>query len=548
MNILLIAPQFEYEKPLPQYITTIPNGLSYISAMLKNKTKHHVDCLNLNLCHGTVIENINHELSEKQYDIVGTGFICTGYRQVEEIIQTIRAHPTNPLVILGGLLISSEPYIVFDSLNPDFGVIGEGEETIVELVNEIEKRTQDFNHINGIIYNDKKGSTIITNVRKPIQDLNTLPFPDYESFGLDIFLDHILPSNNITYNIFDYPRVYYVFASRSCPHHCTFCYHDSNYRQRSIDNIFKELEERVQKYHINIVYISDELFSIDKNRVAEFCERMKLFRKTLPYDLRFLAQMRVDSVDNDTLRMMKDSGFYMCSYGFESYNSTVLQSMKKRTSPKLIQDCFHNTLNNGLCVSGNFIFGDPSETWKTAMDTLDFFENEAQGQLNLSFITPYPNSEIYQHCLNKDIIKDKLDFIKNCGDLNSYVYNLNFSSMNDNEFADLHVLTKIKYIKCRKGTIPQNMKRDSDTGRFSFSVRCPYCHDINSYKNYEFSNFSGHYTETICKSCGHYFSVRNLKGYMFYWLLNYIPGFEKMIFLYKRKAERKYYEKQMYYI
>ena len=176
LKILLIAPRYSFSTKA-QYLYSFPLGLAYISAVLK-KAKINVTCLNINHHNGSTSEIVKKELDKQNYDVVATGNLGIGYPMVEDIFKTVKKHPSNPKIILGGAIITSEPKVIFEALKPDFGVLGEGEETILELLDYIYKK-KDFKKVKGIIYknNDK---IIITSPRNPIKNLDDLPFPDFE--------------------------------------------------------------------------------------------------------------------------------------------------------------------------------------------------------------------------------------------------------------------------------------------------------------------------------------------------------------------------------
>ena len=99
-----------------------PLGLPYISAVIK-KEGYSVDCLNLNHLEGTVEEIIQKQLDSKKYDILGIGGNALNYAVIDTVIQTSRKHPSNPKIILGGPIITTEPELIFEALNPDIGII-----------------------------------------------------------------------------------------------------------------------------------------------------------------------------------------------------------------------------------------------------------------------------------------------------------------------------------------------------------------------------------------------------------------------------------------
>ncbi|MFC1741092.1 B12-binding domain-containing radical SAM protein [Nanoarchaeota archaeon] len=494
MNILIAIPRYNATDQA-DYDYPFPLGLAYISTILK-KAGYNVDCLNLNHLDGYVRDLIAEQLDTKKYDIVCTGNNAFGYRLTELMINTCRDHPSSPRVILGGPIITTEPELVFRELKPDFGVIGEGEQTIVELLATIRDKT-DMTGVNGIIFADGEGKVVKTEKRKPIMDLDTIPLPDFASFGFVEQLDNTHPNKSYYTNFFNHPRVYPLLASRSCPYQCTFCYHDTMYRKRSMENIMEELETMVRRYRINILMIYDDCFSADKERLYEFCRKIKKLSEKVGWDIKWTCQLRVESVDKKLLDTMKDAGCGAISYGFESYSAKVLKSMKKYVTPEQIDRAFSETIKAKISVQGNFIFGDVAETVETAKETLEYWKKKCAGQFMLGFIQPYPGSKIYEHCIEKGIIKDKLDFIKN---------NVGFSYLNmtdkmaDKELDDLKKEVMIANSRYVRYVIPDRIKKEKK-GTFRFMATCPFCDEKSVYKNCKFSNRVAFGFFMICRNC-----------------------------------------------
>ena len=401
MKILIVVPRYIFTNKI-NYEYTFPLGLGYISSVMK-QAGHKVDCLNLNHSDGTTEDLLNRALDKKNYNIVCSGHMGMGYTIIEKIIKTSKIHSSKPKVIIGGAIVTAESKLMFESLKPDFAVIGEGEKTIIELLDCLEKN-KSIEDVKGIIYwNNRKPK--FTEPREPIGDLNSLPFPDYEGLGFREKID-----NTNFFEIFDYPRDCSILASRGCPFQCTFCYHclGPKYRTRSIKNIMEEIEQAIKKYKINHINIEDDLFSINKERLYEFCKEIKKLIKEVPWELKWTCQLSVIDVDDKIIKTLKDAGCYSISYGFESYSPKVLKSMKKPITPQQIDKAIKLTLKHGLDIKGGFIFGDRAETKETAKTTLDYFK-KIRGKVNLDFIQPYPGSEIYKHCVKKGIIKVLLE-------------------------------------------------------------------------------------------------------------------------------------------
>ena len=187
MKILLVIPKYNPEDKV-NYNYHFPLGLAYISAILK-KSGYKVDCLNLNHLEGSIKDVLNKKLDSQLYSFVCTGGNTLTYSIIETILNAAKNHKSKPKTIIGGPIITSEPEIIFKALTPDFGVIGEGEETIIELLKSIEKN-KELNKVQGIIC--KEGDNIIiTPKRKSIANLDSLPWPDFDGLEGAKQFEHI---------------------------------------------------------------------------------------------------------------------------------------------------------------------------------------------------------------------------------------------------------------------------------------------------------------------------------------------------------------------
>jgi len=493
MKILIIVPKYTL-KTGQSYDYYFPFGLGYISAVLKN-AGYEVHCLNLNHINGKVEKIIKSHLDFNEYDFVCTGNNAMGYIITEKILNAVRKHKSNPKIILGGPIITTEPELIFNSLKPDFGVIGEGEETIIQLV-ECLNENKDLKEVKGIIYKNNL-ELVKTEKREAVEDLNSLPIPDFEGIG---FAEQIknMHGNYVYYTLFNNPKVYPILGSRSCPFQCTFCYHDSKYRKRSIDNIMMELNLMVKRHKINVICIYDECFALNKERLLEFCEKINKLREEISWELQWQCQLIVNTVNDDILNIMKNAGCYLISYGFESYSPIVLKSMRKYITPEQIDIALKKTLEHGIVVQANFIFGDIAETSETANVTLDYWEKNCKGQVFLDFIQPYPGSQIYKHCLEKGLIKDKLDFMKNKIGTDSLI---NMTNNMSNE--EMEVLRKKVFELSSKYRIyiqPLSIHKIK-FNTYLIKIKCPFCQEIVEYENMPIFNKYNYGLYVLCQKC-----------------------------------------------
>ena len=366
-------------------------GIAYISSVLK-KAGHDV------YCHNNALEENNHEAFIEQLktvrpEAIGIGGLTPSYKDIKNLIDIAKEMLPQIPVVVGGGVLSSEPD-VFTSLGADVGLIGEGEVTSVALFEALENG-DDLAGVEGIMCQDPSGDVIFTPPRALIKDLDTIPYPDYGGFNLQARLDAI--------------GTVEIISSRGCPFSCSFCWSAmgrNKYRVRSLDNFFGEIDLLRDGYNIKTIGVMDELFSAKPKRVKEFCKRIK------PYNLSWYTQLRVDSIDAETLAIMKDAGCYYVFYGLESMDPTVLKSMNKRISPQLIDKVMALSHEAKLNIFGNFIFGDPMETEETAKTTLRWWLANRRYRVNLGKIDCWPGTRIYHDALERGIIEDKIKFIE----------------------------------------------------------------------------------------------------------------------------------------
>ncbi|MFC1828896.1 B12-binding domain-containing radical SAM protein [Thermodesulfobacteriota bacterium] len=485
MRILLIPPKNNYPDPTPSR-DIIGQAFPYLAAVLK-KEGHEVSAVNMNYqwCQPSapvILERlINKTIAEFQPDAIALGGLSADYLFIRDAIRLIRKTTVHTPIICGGGIISSDVGYIFPLLSPDFAVVGEGEEAIVELTNCMVHGGK-INTIDGIAY-WKNGEPVYNSPRKPIADLDKLPFPDYNLFDFEKYMSIINQKDNHFHcRTRHHPRLMPLITARSCPFNCTFCYHTTGrtYRTRSIDNAIEEINYFHEMHHFNILKLYDELFSIDENRVKYFCQRLK----ELPYEFDWSCSMRVSDVNINMLREMKNAGCIHIAYGFESASPTVLESMRKKITVEQIRRAIELTNEAGIGVQANFIFGDIAEMPETIQETMDFYHRYCKNLIiHCDYITPYPGSAIFRFCLENGIISDKQAYYEAI----HYRPRINMTQMNYRDFQTfIEPIVGNKYFGFQSARILSCEKQTGtnfDLGsppsfrRSSYKIRgiCPHC-------------------------------------------------------------------------
>lgn len=254
-----------------------------------------------------------------------------------------------------------------------------------------------------------------------IMDLDSLPFPDYEGFQYFELVKKSSHAKSLSAPI---------TTSRSCPFSCTFCSKSGGgrYRQRSLENIFVELDFLIDKYGITEIFLNDELFADKLDRVKEFCSEIKKRGLNWHVMLRVSKQLTAE-----LLQEMKHAGCVGVCYGLESADNEVLKSMRKGTTVEMMEHVVKITKEAGLNIRGGFIFGDQAETKETIAKTMDWILDNMEylGNTSISPIILYPGAGLYDLAVEKGIIKSSKDHILRGCPL------VNISKMSDEEYIDI---------------------------------------------------------------------------------------------------------------
>lgn len=432
LNVLYVIPRYMTYGMTGHYV--MPMGILYVSAYVKRSGIANVYTLNLNHIEGIEYDILKSYIKENKIDFVGIGGLSGEYSDLARIVSYVNLIDSNVIIQVGGGIMTADPNATMKAMpEVDFGIIGEGEQTSVELIESI-ALGRDVINIDGLIYrNDNELK--ITNRRIEIDDLDSLPFPDYEGFN---YAEYLKQNPDLSDEGKKYSQVS-VIGGRSCRYNCTFCFHPSGskYRQRSLDSIFREIDYLVDNYDISYIALREELFATDNERVRQFCNRVK------NYDFDWSIQLRIDSINQELVEMLKDTRCRYIFVGVESADDTVLKSMRKGISLAQIETALDLLKNAGLNSRSGIILGDSIETVETAQFTLDWFmKNNEKYRMFVDMIIAFPGSELYKRACQKKVIPDSVQFLKDGCPI------VNLSKMTNEEF-DL-LVEKIERINYRK--------------------------------------------------------------------------------------------------
>ncbi len=406
------------------YIHWFPQGLAYIAAILR-KNGIEVEIYNQDLHHYPE-EHLTEHLDNNRYDFVSLSFIAGyyQYRKALQISEAINRSKNRPYYIIGGHGPSPEPDFFLRKTGADAAVIGEGEETILELVGAVANR-QSLTGIQGIAYRD--GDRTVVNERRPlIADIDAIPFPAYDLFPMEHY--RLLRMPHASNRDFVMP----LLSGRGCPFTCSFCYRlDEGLRKRSNESIIEEIKLLKKDYGISFIAFSDELLMSSISRVQSLCEDFLKAELNIKWD----CNGRLNYARPDILKLMKRAGCVFINYGIEAMDDDVLRKMNKALTTEQIIQGIEATLAAGISPGYNIIFGNIGDTPETLEKGVEFllkYDDGAQMR-TIRPVTPYPGAPLYYTAIEQGLLKDCEDFYEN-KHLNSDLLAINFTELSDEEF------------------------------------------------------------------------------------------------------------------
>jgi len=501
MRVLLIVPRFVAR---PGEFYQFPLGLAYIASALE-QSGHDVIGLNLNETADPIAELVEKEVRTHNPDVCATGALSPFLPGVQEIFTASRKAKPSIVNVAGGGVVSSDPEVAPTIMDIDIGVIGEGEETIVDVLEKLSTE-QSLDGVLGIVYRKKDSSISLNKYRPAVMDLTKIARPNYSVLGYDkhLHLQKPLDHHFLQIQEDNQPRAIDIITSRSCPYSCTFCFHPLGkvYRERPLDDVFDELDTLIEQYDINLIGIIDELFSLRKARLLEFCERIK------KYNQRWMIQLHVNSATDITLDALRDAGCVYISYGVESMAQPVLDSMMKKSKKARIHESLQKTFERRIGIQGNLIFGDAAETIDTANESMAWWSENRHLPINLVRLQVYPGSPDYIAAVRDGLIKDRAGFAE---ELPIF---MNISRM---KTETMSLLTHLVWaqsqslLKLADTSIFERKGYDAlrDVPLYRIVWDCPSCGSKNNYENCALPPSEPWSFRLFCRSCFDRSDVRN---------------------------------------
>ncbi|MCI5211377.1 MAG: radical SAM protein, partial [Candidatus Electrothrix sp. ATG2] len=416
MKILLILPPFGI---LFGYKGYFPIGLASIASYLKKNNfntkiynadiqgervssgKNYSTYLSEYKLYQNALENKGHKvwqgvreaIQNEKPDIIGVSVMTAKYESALIVSEIAKEYNSDLLVVWGGPHPTIRPDEVLQNKSVDFVVRKEGELTFLELCQFIEGGLQEFSKIKGISYK-KNGKIYHNDDREYIQNLDILPFPDIKA--------------DLHNHLYSPAQKSVIVTSRGCPFNCGYCGAQTIWtrrvRFRSTENIIQEIKRIIEEYHSNSIFFWDDSFTANRKRIVELCEQI-ISEKI---KINFHITTRVDIVDYELLKLMKEAGLNGIDFGIETGSPNMLDLIDKGITQEKIIKTVSMCDKIGIVWNTFFMIGFPDETEDDIDMTLNLIQKIKPYSVCLSIFTPYPETPLYDRAVELSLIPEHI--------------------------------------------------------------------------------------------------------------------------------------------
>lgn len=370
-----------------------PLGLLYLAACLKKTGGCEVEILDTQPSRLTYPQ-LEKQLQGKYYDIIGISLMTFTLIDAYKTAVLVKKIMPRTKVVLGGSHVHLFPDETIGLDGIDFAFMGEAEYPFLEFVKNF-KNPDYFSRIPGLVYRDNDG-LIKKNDFFPVEDLDGLPFPQRNMLNIKHY-DSLLSKG---------VHATTIVSSRGCPFKCAFCDRPlspitSRFRFRSAHNVVDEIEQCCSELGIRDFLFYDDTFTVNRARVFDICEEILTRRLKIRWDIR----TRVDMVDEEMLKTLKNAGCIAVHYGVEAASDKILKIIKKNFTVKDVREVFTLTRKVGLETLAYFMIGLPQQDLNDIQQTFSLVKELRPEYAHFTIFSPYPGTELYSLGLEKGVIK-----------------------------------------------------------------------------------------------------------------------------------------------
>ncbi len=388
MKVTFINPPQTSSKYKFMGVVAPPLGIAYMAGVLEENgfDVSVIDASALDMTWGS----LEKEIRRISPGIVAITALTPTIEQAMKTAQLVKKNCPDTVTVMGGYHPTFNYKELLEKDYVDIAVIGEGEYTMLELVETLESNG-DLSEVRGIAFDD-----VVTPLRPLIMDLDSLPFPALHLLPMDHYKLLNMKTNMAT-----------MITSRGCPMQCSFCasaaLHGPKFRLRSPKNIVDEIEHLAEDYNVETIAFMDDTFTLNPKRVEDICVEIK--KRNL--DVLWGCTARVDNLSKSLLKQMREAGCITLFMGVESADQQILDQVDKKTTISKIKHAFELSRKEKIRTIASVVLGMPGDTKESMGRTIKFVQELKPSYAVFSLATPYPGTRFYQHMVEENLIKVK---------------------------------------------------------------------------------------------------------------------------------------------
>lgn len=378
----LIFPRFRY--PSGDY----PIGIALLGAFIRRELGWKVVVCDLTF--SPTIETVHQFIQRENPDFVGIGMSTLMLDHGLDICDIVKSY--GKMVFVGGPHPTTHPQEMMQHASIDACVIGEGELATIDVLRMF--AGQERYLVSGAYVRDKNGAILASDMRRPVENLDTLPFPAWDLVDIPTYirawgqLDSVRPGL----------RGVNITASRGCPFSCTFCQPvlDSMFgkklRQRSPASVIAELKELHALYNIEAFWFTDDTFTTNRKWVSKFCEELRKSGLQLLWG----CTTRANLIPQSMMQEMVDVGLRKIGIGLESATDHIREELyQKGVSDDAVVETVHIAHKLGVQTLLFLMLGAPNETRREMLETIRLAKSLPASEASFSLFVPIPGTDLY---------------------------------------------------------------------------------------------------------------------------------------------------------
>lgn len=305
---------------------------------------------------------------------------------VLHIAKTCKSISPGTKIIMGGpdVTYNTENYL---KNGADYIVIGEGENTMLELVEYLSKPAEsELSAIAGLAFSNNEGEVIKTAARTKVRDIDELPIPDRDAIPIRKYLDAWKERHG--------QNALSVSTQRGCPYTCKWCstaVYGQSYRRRAPAKVVAELKLIKEKYNPDTIWFVDDVFTVSHKWLREFCAELEKEKVRIPFE----CISRADRMNEEVIGLLKKAGCFRVWIGAESGSQKIIDAMDRRVSVDQVRNMIIETRKQGIEAGTFIMLGYPGETEEDIEETINHLKISNPDHFTITVAYPIKGTSLY---------------------------------------------------------------------------------------------------------------------------------------------------------